>query len=319
MYHLEDYIDYLKVKGLSIGYIDKRYRDLLKFEKFLNKKHIYNVKKVILKDLIDYVQLLFQKKSILTGKKRSNNYIRSLISTIKNYFKYLIDNNYIIYNPAEKVDLPKKGQYLPRGVMSEAEVLHILSIPDMNTYQGYLYKMIMEILYSTGIRNKELINLEIYDINFEDKTLRVNEGKGRKDRIIPIGKTALKIIQLYLHIERPKVSKHSEEIKLLLNEEGFPLKSEEVCKMIKHYVQKAGIKKHITPHSFRHSFALHLLKHGANIMSIMEMLGHTSLGTTQIYLKLLGRDIKEAHEKHHPREKMKILNGGKSNEKNVIR
>jgi len=312
MYHIQDYINWCKIRGLAHSTITARYRVLIKFDQFLKRKSIFDIKKVTTKDIDDYVEFLFQEKSIITKKQRSVNQIRTIIGTVKSYFKYLFDNDYLIYNPAEKVELPKKVQYLPRGVMSETEVLQVLRQPDTKSYQGYVHKMIMEILYSTGIRNRELVNLDIYDIDFEGNTIRVREGKGKKDRIVPIGETALRMIQGYLYQERPKVAKHTEETKLILNEKGYPLKAYEVWRIVKYYVKKAGIKKKITPHSFRHTFAIHLLKNGADIISIQEMLGHSSIKTTEIYLKIHNKELKNVHNKCHPREFLKTkLKGGK--------
>jgi len=306
MYHIRDYLNSLRIKGLTSAYIERKYRNLMKFNRFLGQNSIINIMKADLKDLEDYIAHLFREKSCFTGKRRSRNQIRDHISTVKNYFKYLSDNSYILYNPAEKLDLPKKDQYLPRGIMSEKEVLKILSIPDIKAYQGYLDKLILEILYSTGIRNRELINLDIYDIDFEAGTLTVKEGKGKKDRIIPIGETALKMIHEYLYIKRPKITGYTGETKLLLNEAGYPLKSEDILRKVKKYAKQAGSRRKITPHSFRHTFAVHLLRNGADIISIKEMLGHSSLATTQIYLKIQDQDLKKTHDKCHPREKIRI-------------
>ena len=311
MYHIDDYLNWLKVRGLSKATIKHRYEDLNKFKRFLIEEAFNHIKNITTKELYKYLTLLLHEKSKFTKKKRSIISIRSYLITVKQYFKYLYDNGYIIYNPAEKLDLPKQEKSLPKGILTELEINKLLNLANTKTYQGYLDKMIMEILYSTGIRNRELVNLEIYDIDFEERTVRIREGKGKKDRFVPIGETALKMIQEYLYMERLKVAGHTEKIRLLLNEKGNSLQTHEVWKMIKYYVQKAGIKKQITPHSLRHTFSIHLLKNGADIMSIKEMLGHSCIRTTQLYLRIQNPDLKNVHDKFHPREKLKINKNNK--------
>ncbi len=310
MDYIEDYLNWVKVKGLVTSTIKTKRQTMKKFKIWLTNHNYMNIMSVGRKEIDSYISETFKNLTCIY----KNDRIRQFIGGVKEYFKFLFMNGHILYNPAEEIDLPSRDSYLPRGVLNESEIKILLNLPDKNTYSGFLHSLIMEILYSTGLRNNELVSLKIFDINFEEGTLFVRQGKGMKDRIVPIGDIALNQVRQYINNERLKVSKNSQETTLLLNELGNPVRKNVICRMIKQYITKAGINKKISVHSFRHTFAVHLLKGGADIFSIKEMLGHTSLGTTQIYLKLQNQDLKDTHERCHPREKMIIKDGGKNHE-----
>ena len=187
--------------------------------------------------------------------------------------------------------------------MSKKEILKILNQPDPDNVLGLRDKAILELLYSTGIRNQELRNLCIYDIDIANNYLRVTRGKGKKDRVIPLGEIAATYVEEYLNHSRPKLLNKKETNILFLTKHGRAMKNNGLIETIKKYAVKAKLEKHITPHSFRHTCATHLLKNNASLRHIQELLGHASIESTQIYTRVDISDLKRAHKRYHPRER----------------
>ncbi|MBI4846816.1 MAG: tyrosine-type recombinase/integrase [Candidatus Omnitrophica bacterium] len=244
---------------------------------------------------------------------------------LRSFFRYLAKSNQILYDPAVELELPKTRKNIPRDIMSKKEILKILNQPDPDNVLGSRDKAILELLYSTGIRNQELRNLCIYDIDIANNYLRVTRGKGKKDRVIPLGEIAATYVEEYLNHSRPKllspvrskspkvhaapmtgtsngVNKEETNI-LFLTKHGRTMKNNGLIETIKKYAAKAKLEKHITPHSFRHTCATHLLKNNASLRHIQELLGHASIESTQIYTRVDISDLKRAHKRYHPRER----------------
>ena len=192
------------------------------------------------------------------------------------------------------------GFKLPK-TMTEEEVIQVLAAPDLHTPIGIRDRAILELLYSSGVRRRELVNLNLADIDFENGYLMVNQGKYHKDRIVPIGEVALKFIEAYLKLVRWWFLRNPAEPALFLNSTtGKRIAVNTLAYIVKKMVKKSGIKKKITPHTFRHTMATHLLRNQADIRHIQAMLGHASLATTQIYTLLDTDDLKEVHRRAHP-------------------
>ncbi|NMB82602.1 MAG: tyrosine recombinase XerD, partial [Ignavibacteria bacterium] len=222
------------------------------------------------------------------------------MSSLKGFFGYLQDNNYIEVNPTEKLLSVKKSRKLP-AVLSIQEIELILNSPDTNDLTGLRDKAILELFYSSGLRVSELINLKINDLFFNDEVIRVF-GKGSKERIVPIGSSAIKWVNEYLIKSRPSLEKKSKSQNFVfLNKRGSKLSRMWIWKIVSKYSSDAGIKKEIHPHTFRHSFATHLLEGGADLRAVQEMLGHADISTTQIYTHINREYIKQVHKDHHPR------------------
>ncbi len=223
-----------------------------------------------------------------------------IISGIKSFFRYLTIENLITQNPASLLEVPKLGRKLPE-VLSVEEIDKIVSAIDHSTPEGQRNRAIIETLYSCGLRVSELVNLKISDVYFNEQFVRVM-GKGSKERIVPIGNTALKYIHIYLKEVRVHltIDKSSQDI-VFLNRRGKKMTRVMIFYIIKDLCAKAGIKKQVSPHTFRHSFATHLIEGGADIRAVQEMLGHESITTTEIYTHLDTTYLKDVVMQYHPR------------------
>ena len=221
-------------------------------------------------------------------------------SSVKGFFNYLFSNKYIKANPVEKVSPPKLSKTLP-SVLSVEEVDKILSTPDINDKLGLRDKGILEVLYACGLRVSELIELKISNLFFDEEIVRVF-GKGSKERLVPIGSSAVKWTNEYLTKSRPVLMKKSKsEGIVFLNIRGTKLSRMGIWKIVERYTKEAGIEKDVHPHTFRHSFATHLLEGGADLRAVQEMLGHADISTTQIYTHIDRDYIKQVHRDFHPR------------------
>jgi integrase/recombinase XerD len=221
-------------------------------------------------------------------------------SSLKGFFLFLLASKYIITNPIEKIPSPKLDKKLPL-VLSFPEVDLILSKPDINSKLGLRDKAILETLYACGLRISELIGLKISDLFFKEEIIRVL-GKGSKERIVPIGRSAVNWINEYLNTCRPLLQKKAfSENYLFLNRRGKKFSRMGMWKIVNRYVIEAGIEKPVHPHTFRHSFATHLLEGGADLRAVQEMLGHADISTTQIYTHIDREYIKQVHKQFHPR------------------
>jgi len=291
---LKEYLTVLKLeRNLSDNTVASYKSDLVSLLHFLKDKGLNDPSEIKLVHLNEFFKMLNELE--LTGRTASRYF-----SSIKGFFNYLYLNKYIISNPTEKLSSPKLSKSLP-AVLTINEVDKILSAPDVNNKLGLRDKALLELLYACGTRVTELITLKISDLFFKEEVIRVF-GKGSKQRIIPIGSSAIKWVEEYLQKSRPLLEKRlkSENI-LFLNNRGTKLSRMGVWKIIDRYCKEAGIKKEVHPHTFRHSFATHLLEGGADLRAVQEMLGHADISTTQIYTHIDREFIKQVHKDFHPR------------------
>jgi integrase/recombinase XerD len=219
--------------------------------------------------------------------------------TLRGFYRYLVQEKIIKYDPARLIDLPKSGLKLP-DVLSVSEIKILLSTPDTQTPLGLRNAAMIELLYAAGLRVSELVNLKLLDINTEAGFVRVI-GKGSKERIVPIGNYAKNIIDRYVKTARSLLLKGGVSHYLFVARAGKPMTRQGFWKLLKQYALQAGIAKKITPHSFRHSFASHLLEGGADLRAVQIMLGHTDISTTQIYTHVAREHLLQMHAKYHPR------------------
>jgi integrase/recombinase XerD len=208
--------------------------------------------------------------------------------------------NLILANPASDLDLPRQGYHLPRTILSVHEVETILNQADVDRPLGVRDRAMMETLYSTGMRRQELINLDRQHVDPERQLLRIEEGKGRKDRIVPIGSRALKWVEKYLVEVRPRLTSSLSQPALFLTPEGERPTVDVLGKLVHGYIDAAGIGKTGSCHLFRHAFATHLLENGCDIRFIQVMLGHAQLSTTAIYTHVSIKELQNAHGRCHP-------------------
>ena len=241
------------------------------------------------------------------NKKYTTGTVITKVRALKRFFEFLEAKNIIFINPMERIREPQKEKRLPRNVLTVPEVQKILDQPNLGTLTGIRDRTVLEVLYSTGIRLNELVGLTVYDADLQGGMLRINQGKGRKDRVVPLGKHAVRSLREYIAKVRPKCTKKNQQIRnLLVDRYGKGLSKEVVSIMIRTYARQAGLDKQVSAHIFRHTFATELVKNGADIVAVQKMLGHANLSTTQIYIRALQLDLKKAHRASHPREKDKV-------------
>jgi len=227
------------------------------------------------------------------------------LSPVRVFFKWLAKNNYILYNPASELELPRREKRLPRQVLTASEAEAVLNQVDVFDPLGLRDRAILETLYSTGMRRMELIGLKVYDLDMERGTVMIRQGKGRKDRMVPIGERAVLWIRKYLADVRPSFATEPDNGTLFFTNYGESIKPNRLSDIVAHYVGEANIGKRGSCHLFRHTMATLMLEHGADIRFIQQMLGHADLSTTQIYTQVSIRKLKEIHAKTHPSARLK--------------
>jgi len=291
---LKDYSLYLKIeRGLALNSVENYGRDIRKLILFLEENEIIESPIVISDETIQ--QCIYEISHTLNARSQSR-----IISGLRSFFDYLIFENYRTDNPTTLLETPKIGRKLP-DTLSIKEIDTLIGTIDLSHPQGERNRAILETLYSCGLRVTELITLQISDLFFEEGFIRVI-GKGDKQRFVPINSETQKYIVIYRnHIRNHiKVQKGFEDT-LFLNRRGKQLTRNMIFLIIKDLAEKAGIQKKVSPHTFRHSFATHLLENGADLRSIQQMMGHESITTTEIYMHLDKTFLREVVEKYHPR------------------
>ncbi|MDR1715126.1 MAG: site-specific tyrosine recombinase XerD [Dysgonomonas sp.] len=291
---IKKYRNYLLLeKSLSPNSIDAYMTDLDKLSGFLGNESL-KVEEVKLDDLQQFIAQLYD----MGINARS---VARIISGIKSFYNFLVLDGYMQADPTELLETPKIGLKLPT-VLSLDEIEKLMSVIDLSTKEGQRNRAILEVLYSCGLRISELTKLKFSDLFFDEGFIKV-EGKGSKQRLVPISHTAINEIEKYLYYRREMdIKKGSEDI-LFLSNRGTAISRIMVFHFIKQYADQAGIKKTISPHTFRHSFATHLLEGGANIRAIQLMLGHEKITTTEIYTHMDREYLRQEIIEHHPRNK----------------
>ena len=290
---VDQYINYLIFeKGLSEKTIESYSSDLSRYLDFLKQQKVKGIADaetpMILKHLIAL------RKSGLGSRSCARHLI-----TLRGFYRFLAQEKIIEYDPSKLIDLPKAGLKLP-DVLSVSEVELLLSIPDTNQPIGKRNAAMLELIYAAGLRVSELVNLKFLDVNLEACFVRVL-GKGSKERIVPFGLFAKKKMDDYIKNARPLLLKNDSSQFLFVARKGHPMTRQGFWKLLKQYSTLAGIKKKITPHSLRHSFASHLLEGGADLRTVQVMLGHVDISSTQIYTHVARDHLRQIHEKFHPR------------------
>lgn len=234
----------------------------------------------------------------LTSQGKSLATVTRGIASLKSFYNYLLTEGYVNSNPAKSITLTRAERKLPQ-ILTSKEVDLFLEQPECNDAKGYRDKAMLELLYATGIRVSELINLDLCNLNLSASMIRC-ESRGR-ERMIPLYPSAVRALTVYVEKIRPQMLEQPDEPALFVNLNGRRMSRQGFWKIIKFYQEKAGIKKDITPHTLRHSFAAHLLENGADLRSIQEMLGHADISSTQIYTQVVGQKLKDVYAKAHPR------------------
>ena len=289
---IRSFLSYLRVeKGLSTNTLNAYRRDLEKFAAFAAKRGLA-LDQFTHSNVIDFLRTLYLRKL------DSRTVARHLV-TIRHLFRFAFTEGMIKENPAANVVAPKFRRSLPE-FLSVAEVDRLLRQPDVSTTIGLRDKAMIELLYSTGLRVSELCGLKAADIQLEAGCLRCI-GKGRKERLVPVGRAALELVMQYMKTSRPEILGEKTSPCLFPTRSGTAINRIAFWKLLGAYGRKAGLRKALTPHMLRHSFATHLLDRGADLRSVQMMLGHADIATTQIYTHVVEERLKQVYKAHHPR------------------
>jgi len=290
---ISSFLTHVRVeKGLSSNTVSAYRRDLVKFAEFVRKRKL-SLKAVSRDDLVDFLAALYRQNL------DSKSVARHLV-TLRNFFRFAQIHEHIAEDPSVNLESPKIRRSLP-GYLRLEEVERLLNQPDVKTPLGLRDRAMVEVLYSTGLRVSELIGLRVTDLDSKVGCVHCI-GKGDKERIVPVGKKALAIVEKYLRDARPRImGKAPGSPALFVNRRGAQLSRVGVWKILSAYGRRAGMRLALTPHMLRHSFATHLLERGADLRSVQLMLGHADISTTQIYTHVVEERLKQVYKAHHPR------------------
>lgn len=289
---LEFYKIYLlKEKHSSMHTIESYIRDLKQFFRFCFKQNVNTLEDVSKTHVITY--LLFLQK-----KGRATSTISRNLASLRSLFQFLFNHGHVSIDPTINLETPKIEKKIPQ-MLSVHEMELLLEMPDINTRKGIRDKAILEVLYATGLKVTELIHLKIQDVNLQEGNIFCNCENNK--RIVPIGYMAIQSLDRYINSCREKILLDITQDILFVNMQGNKMTRQGLWKIIKHYTKKANINKPITPHMIRHSCALHLIQNGADLQSVQELLGHSDISSTQMYIRAYNRDLNEVYKKSHPR------------------
>lgn len=292
-FYLERFHDFLAVEKGASPRTDEAYtRDLERFATFARLKGALAPSNVGAKTLREYVYHL---KDL--GLAPSS--IRRNVSAVRSYFRFMLDEGHLVRDPSERLETPKRWRSLPE-VLSVQEVESLIAAPSLDEPLAFRDRAMLELAYGAGLRVSEWISIGVKDVLMDEKLVRVF-GKGGKERVVPIGRSAIGAVAIYTRELRPKIERGQGKGILFLNSRGEPLSRMGAWKILRKYVDIAGITKRVSPHTLRHSFATHLLEGGADLRAVQEMLGHADISTTQIYTHVDREYLRSVHRQFHPR------------------
>ncbi len=292
-YHLPRFIDHLRFeRGSSPRTLDAYQHDVTRLVLYLRSLGRKEPSEVASADLRAFV---FTLKDIgLAPVSIARN-----VSALRTYFGFLLTEGLLSTDPSDRVQSPRGMRALP-DVLTVDEASRLLDTPDLSHPLAWRDRALLEFMYASGVRVSEVIDLQLKNLSL-DEQVAVVYGKGAKERLVPIGRTAINALTIYLRDTRPRLEKGQGEGRVFLNARGRPLSRMGVWKILRSHVEAAEIKRHVSPHTLRHSFATHLLEGGADLIAVQEMLGHADISTTQIYTHVDRRYLMEVHRSFHPR------------------
>ncbi len=301
---MAEFLEWQSVRNYSEASVYGRGKSLERFADWCDERGLLRPSEVTKPILERYQRHLFLHRKT-NGRPLGAGTQYLLTMAVRVFFRWLTRQNHLLYNPASELEMPRVERRLPRAVLTPAEADFILTIPDVRTLLGIRDRAILETLYSTGMRRKELVELSVFGVDAERGTVMIRLGKGKKDRLIPIGERALAWIEKYLAEVRPKLSVPPDSGVLFLTNEGTSIEHGHLTSIVRRYVEAADIRgKSGSCHLFRHTMATQMLEGGADIRFIQQMLGHAKLDTTQIYTQVSIRKLKEIHTATHPGAKL---------------
>ncbi|MFA6253471.1 MAG: tyrosine-type recombinase/integrase [Patescibacteria group bacterium] len=276
--------------------------DLSWFMRYLDAQGVTRIANITPAILEEYSLSVREPKNGIAPRP---GYISHKLITIKQFFKYLTARAIILRDPAEDLEMPKLPQNLPYTILTQDEVMRLLNAPNLISPVGYRDKALLELLYASGIRTSEILKLKVADVDLKDNLVMVHEGKGRKDRIVPVPHRPMRYVAEYIGKIRPRFAKGmvKDDGRLFLSWTGAKLDINRLGEIIRRSAKTAGIEKRVTAMTFRHSIASHLLENGMGIRHIQEILGHEKLSTTQVYAKVTLTGLRKYYNRFHPKER----------------
>jgi integrase/recombinase XerD len=290
---LERFSDFLALEqGAAVTTTQAYGRDLARFATYARAKGASGPTGVTPKLLREY---MYHLKDV--GLAPAS--IRRNVSAVRTYYRFLLGEGQVVQDPSERLDTPKRWRTLP-DVLTVNEVERLLAAPTLDEPLAFRDRALLELAYGAGLRVSEWITLGVKDVLLDEALVRVF-GKGSKERLVPIGRRAIAAVAIYLRELRPRLERGAGRGALLLNARGAPMTRMGAWKILRKYVDKTGITKHVSPHTLRHTFATHLLEGGADLRAVQEMLGHADISTTQIYTHVDREYLRSVHRQYHPR------------------
>ena len=294
---IPSYLQYLKAIGRADRTIKGAKYDLKSFIRFLDEEDILTLEDLNTDVMAEYQHdLAFRisyRGTILSLRSQGQ-----LLSAAKGFTRYLKQKDCLLDDPGENIKLPRKPKTLPKVILNESELKRLINAPDTHTNLGYRNRVIIEILYDTAIRRSELSNIKLSDLDLKDGFIHIH-GKGNKDRVVPMSERVCELVKNYILSVRPSFTQGEDQGYLILNRWGHQMKGNSIWLVVKNTTGLAGIEKRITTHSLRHTCATHMLRKGAPVRHIQEMLGHESIRTTQVYTHVTDRQLRETHKAFH--------------------
>jgi integrase/recombinase XerD len=300
---IPDYLADLKIRNLSVLTIKRVRHDLNRLVNFLESEKITDLDELSADSLRLYQEELTYRLTD-KGKPLSARTRASYLGTVRGFSEYLYKEDYLTADLGKSIVIPKQPQRLPKLILEPGEIKKIFAAADMQSNRGYRNRVILEMLYDTEVRAAEMAAIKTVDLDLTQGYLTVRYGKGAKDRVVPVSRRVCELLKTYLLMIRPELTRGKDPGYLVLNRWGDKMTPTAVWAIVKRCAQLSGIKKNVSTHTFRHSCATHMLKNGAPIRHIQELLGHESLESTQIYTKVTINDLKKIHAQYHPGESL---------------
>lgn len=310
---LVDFLDWMRVHNYSERTVESREIWLGGFVRWCGERGITRPTEVTKPILERYQRFLYYHRK-KNGQALSFRSQYTRLVPVRTFFRWLARNNYLLYNPASDLDMPRLEKRLPKAVLTASEADAVLGQADVTEDLGVRDRAILETLYSTGMRRAELTKLAVYDLDVDRQTVMIRQGKGHKDRVVPIGERALAWIEKYRLDVRPGLVVPPDEGVLFLTNLGEEISPRHLSHLVRCYVDAAGLGKQGSCHLFRHTMATLMLENGADVRFIQEMLGHARLEATQIYTQVSIRKLKEIHTATHPSAKLGRFKGPSDDE-----
>ena len=307
------YLEWMTVRQYSENTVETRRNQLSVFLRWCADRGLDNPHDITRPVLERYQRFLFHYRQ-RNGHPLSFRTQHGMLVPLRGWFRWMTRENHILHNPASELELPRLGHHLPKHVLSVEEVEQLLQQPNISEPMGLRDRAIMETLYSSGIRRGECIQLKLYDADLQGGTLFIRQGKGKKDRVVPIGERAAKWIDKYLREVRPQLAVEPDDMTLFLSQYGDALSRDHLSGMVHDYLLAANIGKCGGPHLLRHTMATLMLENGANLRFIQEILGHEKITTTQIYTHVSIRRLKQMHQATHPAAHLQRIGAAQEND-----